>query len=360
MQIKTYTAASMKDALAQIKTELGSDAVIISTRQITDNKHYGMMSRPMIEVVAAVDYDGGAFAKNAKGAKVYADASAELAVPVSKGSASMPEHLSDELIEIKKMLKSFMARSGINAEAENPVREKLLAGGIRPELADLIISKLGRDAGEDDVKTLLGKLIRTESPTNERVWAFFGTTGVGKTTTIAKIAARSALNENKRVALLTLDAYRIGAIDQSRIYAKILNIPFISVTTPEELKTALNQFSNMDLILVDTVGRSPFCNDYIFQLLKYFEDVPACRFLLIPVATRDKEMETATKTYSRLGIDRIIFTKADEAHCSGSMVTHNLIHRTPISYITTGQRVPEDIEQATASMIIASTFGDAR
>lgn len=359
MQIKTYTAASMKDALTQIKSELGSDAVIISTRQITDDKHYGMMSRPMIEVVAAVDYDGGSFAKNVKGAKAYAEASAVLDVPETKKAAGVPEHLSEELIEIKKMLKTFMAKSGIN-ETENPVRERLLAAGIRPELVDLIITKLGRDAKEEDVKELLGKLIRIEPPTSERVWVFFGTTGVGKTTTIAKIAARATMNENKRVALLTLDSYRIGAIDQSRIYAKILNIPFFSVTTPAELKTALNQLSTMDLILVDTVGRSPFSKDYIFQLLKFFEDVPACRFLLMPVATRDMEMDTATRTFSRMGIDRIIFTKADEAHCSGTMISHNLIHRTPISYLTTGQRVPEDIEPATVSRIIASTFGDAR
>lgn len=360
MQIKTYTAASMKDALTQIKSELGSEAVIISTRQIADDKHYGMMSRPMIEVVAAVDYDGGSFAaKSAKGAKAYAEASAVLDLPEPRKPAGNTEHLSEELVEIKKMLKTFMAGSGIS-ETENPIRERLLAAGIRSELADLIITKLGRDAKEEDVKGLLGKLIRAEGPLNERVWAFFGTTGVGKTTTVAKIAARAAMSENKRVALLTLDSYRIGAIDQSRIYAKILNIPFFSVTTPAELKTALNQLSTMDLILVDTVGRSPFSRDYIFQLLKYFEDVSACRFLLLPVATRDMEMDTATKAFARMGIDRIIFTKADEAHSSGSMISHNLIHRIPVSYLTTGQRVPEDIEPASVSRIIASTFGDAR
>jgi flagellar biosynthesis protein FlhF len=350
----------MKDALAQIKTELGSDAVIISTKEVTD-KHYGMMSRPMIEVVAAVDYDGDSLIKSAKGAKAYAEASASAAGQNrAEEAASLPEHLSDEIVELKEMLKSFMARSGMNAGTENPMKERLLASGIRSNLVDLILSKLGRDAGEDAVKELLGKLMRTEPPTDHRVWVFLGTTGVGKTTTIAKIAARATLNENKRVALLTLDSYRIGAVDQSRIYAKILNIPFLSVTTPPEFKTALNQLSTMDLILVDTVGRSPFSKDHIFQLLKYIEDVPACRFLLMPVATRDREMDTITKTYSRLGIDRIIFTKSDEAHFAGSMVTHNLIHRTPISYITTGQRVPEDIEHATASQIIASTFGDAR
>ena len=99
----------------------------------------------------------------------------------------------------------------------------------------------GAETTEDAVKGLLSKLIRVEGPTDDRVWIFLGTTGVGKTTTIAKIAARAVFSEAKRVALITLDSYRIGAIDQSRIYAKILNIPFFSVTTPSELKIALNQ-----------------------------------------------------------------------------------------------------------------------
>jgi flagellar biosynthesis protein FlhF len=357
MQVKTYTAASIKDALTQIKSELGSDAVIISTKEISDDS-YGIMTRPMIEVVAAVDYDEGSFTNTVKGTKAYAgasDASANAA-----GTGQKTEYLSNEIIELKQMLKDFMSRSGINTSAENPVREKLLSRGLRLSLVDLITSKLGQNTGEDAIRSLLEKLVRTEPPTDDRVWVFLGTTGVGKTTTIAKIAARATLSEKKRVALLTLDAYRIGAIDQSRIYAKILNIPFFSVTTPSEFKTALNQLTTMDLILVDTVGRSPFCTDYILQLTRYLENAPACTFLLMPVATRDQEMDTITKAFSRLTIDRMVFTKFDEAHYPGSIITHNLIYRTPISYITTGQRVPEDIETATSSKIIASMLGDTR
>jgi flagellar biosynthesis protein FlhF len=359
MQIRTYTASSMKDALTLVKSELGSDAVIISTREVSSN-NYGIMGKPMIEVVAAVDYDGDTFLKNAGSRKIISGTPS----PDMLGRPALTDpgqkHLSHEIVELKQMLKTFMNQSGISSEPENPVREKLLSRGIRSSLVDLIVSKLGRDTGEDAVKDLLSKLLRTQPPSEDRIWIFLGTTGVGKTTTIAKIAARATLNENKRVALLTLDAYRIGAIDQSRIYAKILNIPFFSVTTPAEFKLALKQLTTMDLILVDTVGRSPFSNDYLYQLTSYFESVPACRFLLMPVATRDQEMDTITKTYSRLKVDRMIFTKADEAHFSGSMITHNLLYRTPISYITTGQRVPEDIESATTSQIIATTLGDAR
>ena len=202
------------------------------------------------------------------------------------------------------------------------------------------------------------KIVRTEGAAQVKIWAFLGTTGVGKTTTMAKIAANSVLNEGKKVGLITLDTYRIGAIDQGRIYAKILNVPFISVTTVEEFRKALAQLASMDLILVDTVGRSPLCSNYIPQLSHYFDGTSACKFLLMPVATRDSEMDTITKAFSKIGIDRMIFTKEDEALHTGSIITHNLLYRLPISYITNGQRVPEDIEGASSSRIIERCLGD--
>ncbi len=354
MQIKTYMAASMKDALSQIKTELGSNAVIISTREIRESG-YGLMSKPLIEVVAAVDYDGDTLIKKVAGNRSYEGKS--ISFNQASSLLQAPNHVSEEIVELKKMLKQLMTRS--NVAPFSPMREKLINKGVRENLADLIINKLGSDASETAIRELLTKLLRVEGPTGERVWIFLGTTGVGKTTTIAKIAARAVLSEAKSVALITLDSYRIGAIDQSRIYAKILNIPFFSVTTPSELNIALNQLQSKDLILIDTVGRSPFCNEYAQQLIGFFDGVKACKFLLMPVATRDQEMDTITKTFSPLKADRMIFTKFDEAHMAGSIISHNLIHRMPISHITTGQRVPEDIEPASTDKIIARTLGDA-
>ena len=345
----------MKDALAQIKSELGSNAVIVSTREIRESG-YGLMSKPLIEVVAAVDYDEGACTRRMQGYKTRAvkPDDRHRAAPV----LSEPGRIGDEIVELKKMLKQLMAQGRMTPAS--PVREKLLASGIRESLVDLVLSKLGDDATEEGVKNLVSKLVRVEGPTGDRIRVFLGTTGVGKTTTIAKMAARAVLSEGKRVALITLDSYRIGAIDQSRIYAKILNIPFFSVTTPLELTTALNQLDSTDLVLVDTVGRSPFCTDYVRQLLGFFDGIAACRFLLMPVATRDREMDTVTKAFSPLKVDRMIFTKADEAHTFGSIITHNMIQRTPVSYITTGQRVPEDMETASTEKITTRTFGDAR
>lgn len=351
MQIKTYTAASMKDILSQIKNELGSDAVILSKREIAD-QNFGLSAKPLIEVTAAVDYDTAMYDRQAN---VSPHAS------VLKPSETVPSgNISDDIIELKEMMKELMSHTGLDTQKRNPIRKKLIACGIRPNLADIILSKLGKQAKIESVRDLLAKILQTTPPAQKKVWAFVGTTGVGKTTTIAKIAARCVLTENKRVGLITLDTYRIGAVDQGRIYAKILNIPFLSVTTASEFKTALSKLDPLDLILVDTVGRSHRCKDYVPRLLEYFNGVNPCTFLLMPVATRDSEMDATTKTFSGLSIDRMIFTKVDEAVTTGSMINHNLIYRIPVSYLTTGQKVPEDIEKASSQKLIERCLGDMR
>lgn len=352
MQIKTFKAPSMKDVLSQIKDDLGRDAVIISKREVKDSA-FGMTARPMIEVTAAVDYDAESFdyhMKNLPPARTDAHAGSQ--------TDHVSSHLSEEILELKEMMKELIDHAGYKLHEKNPLRKAMVKKGVREHLVDLVLSKLGDKAQKDSIIALLEKIIRISGTPKERIWCFLGTTGVGKTTTMAKIAAGSVLNEGKRVGLITLDTYRIGAIDQGRIYAKILNAPFISVTTVPEFRTAIRKLDTMDVILVDTVGRSPFCSDYISQLSQYFDGIDLCKFLLMPVATRDREMDITTKTFSRIGIDRMIFTKQDEAILSGSVISHNLIHRIPITHITTGQRVPEDIETASSKTIIERCLGD--
>ena len=346
----------MKDVLSQIKHDLGSDAVIISKREIRD-KTFGMTAQPMIEVTAAIDYDAATFDYHIKGLESSPQTlQSHLDPGLPASGATHP--ISDEIIELKAMMKELIEHTGYQLHEKNPLRASLIKKGIRTHLVDLVLSKLAGDPQLETIKGLLKKLIKTTQAPKEKVWILLGTTGVGKTTTMAKIAANSVLHEGRRVGLITLDTYRIGAIDQGRIYAKILNIPFISVTTVSEFKTALSQLDSMDVIIVDTVGRSPFCSDYIPQLSQYFDGISPCKFLLMPVATRDSEMDTTTKTFSKIGINRMIFTKEDEALHTGSIITHNLLYRIPISYITNGQRVPEDIEEASSSRIIDRCLGD--
>jgi flagellar biosynthesis protein FlhF len=350
MQIKTYKAASMKEVLSQIKTEMGPNAVIVSTRQVKDNT-YGLMTKPVVEVTAAVDYDELKSPQNKP-------ATAEVpAVPTEVAHADI-NAVGAELSELKGMMKVLLKVSGVENNHSDPLRASLLERGIRENLVDLMLSKLGEKATSQSVKELLTKVVRTAPELSKQIQMFVGTTGVGKTTTIAKLAARAVLNEGLSVALVTLDTYRIGAVEQGRIYAKILGTPFVSVTSPDEFRRALLQFRNRDLVLVDTVGRSASSNEHVTELSKYCEGVPMNKLLLMPVATRDKEMEQITRTFAPLGIDRMIFTKADEAITAGTVLSHNLLYRTPIAYITNGQRVPEDIVPAGPEKIIAMCLGD--
>jgi len=361
MQIKTYKATTMKEVLAQIKTEMGPHAVIVSTRQVKDNS-YGLMTKPVVEVTAAVDYDEMRVAAG-KSAKVVSSA------PITDGDEARPEivdakfditAMSNEITELKGMMQTLLKANGMEVVRENPLRRALLVQGLKASLVDLILSKLGDKATPQSVKSLLLKVVHADPRMPKQIQIVMGTTGVGKTTTIAKLAARAALNEGLKVGLITLDTYRIGAVEQGRIYAKILGVPFVSATSPEEFKRAVVQFRDKDLVLVDTVGRSAASDEHVLQLKEYCSGVPMAKILAMPVAIRDTEMEKIMRTFSPLGIDRMIFTKADEAVTAGAVLSHNLLYRTPIAYITNGQRVPEDIEPASPEMIISMCLGEAQ
>ncbi len=355
MQIKTFTAGNMKDVMSKIKTDLGPDAVILSTREVSDGT-FGSLSKAMVEVTAAIDYDAELYDAQNHHAPQHdqpAPDIIDLDNPLSDTS-----RLEAEIADLSRMMKSLLEHSGLSLKQDNPLMDKLLDAGIRPRLAELMLDKMGQKADATTLRGLLEKIIRTADTPQQKVWCFLGTTGVGKTTTVAKIAAHETLKKKKKVGIITLDTYRIGAVEQTRTYAKILDIPFVPATTPEEFKEAVNRLADKDLILVDTVGRSAFHANYISQMKKHLHDIPACKFLLLPVATRDEELDGITKNFSALGIDRIIFTKTDEAVKHGAIISHNLLYRTPLAYLTTGQRVPEDIEPAVAQRILDLCLGD--
>jgi len=351
----------MKEVLAQIKSEMGPHAIIVSTRQVKDNS-YGLMTKPVVEVTAAVDYDMMRLASG-KPSKVASP------TPMPDEAEVQPEinavkfditAMGSEITELKGMLQTLLKVNGVEEARENPLRNTLLAQGLKPSLVNLILSKLGDKATPQSVKGLLSKVVHADSHMPKQIQIVVGTTGVGKTTTIAKLAARAVLNEGLKVGLITLDTYRIGAVEQGRIYAKILGVPFVSVTSPEEFKHAVIQFRDKDLVMVDTVGRSTASDEHVGQLKEYCASLPMAKILAMPVATRDSEMEKIMRTFAPLGIDRMIFTKADEAVTAGTVLSHNLLYRTPIAYITNGQRVPEDIEPASPEMIIAMCLGEVQ
>ena len=175
--------------------------------------------------------------------------------------------------------------------------------------------------------------------------ALVGPTGVGKTTTIAKLAGRLALVEKKKVGLITIDTYRIGAIEQLKTYAEIMNIPFKVVITIKEMEEAIESMSDCDVILIDTTGRSSKNTMQISELRAFIEKAdPDFVNMVVSATTKNKDIKNILNGYSDLGYDSIIITKLDETTVYGSI--YNIAKRSnkPISFVTVGQNVPDDIK----------------
>ncbi len=296
----------------------------------------------------------------------------------------------EDMEEIKKLLLNAVAAK--EEKASKPVSFPVVAGGemlevknladdgdLSEEALELLATELrSEEVGADSIQALL-ELIRPAAELGEelealrerlidafagiikcsgplrlkkagpRIMATVGPTGVGKTTTIAKLAAMYALNKGARVAMITTDNFRVGAIEQLKTYSKIMDVPLEVAATVKELETVLAKHADKDLILIDTAGRSPKDREKLEELKVYLESHPAIEtYLCISATTRDREMNEIVANYSVLPISRLLFTKLDESESFGCIVNAQVRNKYPLSYFTTGQKVPEDIEVATA------------
>jgi len=190
---------------------------------------------------------------------------------------------------------------------------------------------------------------------------FLGPTGVGKTTTIAKIASRLVVQDKKRVALVTTDTYRVKAAEQLRTYADILNVPFRIVYVDDDMRSALNEFKNFDFVLVDTAGHSPKNNEQIGNQKQFIDltrdTMKITVYLVVSVTTKYRDLLNIADTYSKLVDYRIIFTKLDETTTLGNMLNLKLHTGSEISYVTDGQDVPDDIEIFDAQKTVRILLG---
>lgn len=194
-----------------------------------------------------------------------------------------------------------------------------------------------------------------------RIIALVGPTGVGKTTTVAKLAALYALREGHRAALITIDNFRVGAVEQLKTYSRIMGVPIEVAATPAELEAAIELHSDKELILIDTAGRSPKDMEKIEELKSFLESKFAIEIhLCLAATTRDRELQEIVERFGILPISRVIFTKLDESESYGCIVNAHLRTKFPLSYFTTGQRVPEDLEIATSGRLAGLVLGDSK
>jgi flagellar biosynthesis protein FlhF len=251
--------------------------------------------------------------------------------------------------------------------------------GIEPDAAETIARFAAQQLSErqrqdpqacfDALRRTVADLVQTSGPLwqpgdKQKRISLVGPTGVGKTTTIAKLAAEAIVNSGARVALVTIDTFRIAAVEQLKVYGEIMGLPVEVVLSPEQLQQALRRHRDKDLILIDTAGRSPRDTDRIEELhefLSHGDAIENCLVLAAP--TEERLQKKALASFGRLGISRLIFTKLDETDRCGSLINLPTRSNLPLAYLTNGQQVPEDMllaESETVAALVMGTEADTR
>lgn len=272
------------------------------------------------------------------------------AVPVIFPGQQVPavKSAEDEPPEVRNLLEEVIAE--LTASGLGPEAQKRITDYITPAL------ELGEDR-ESLRYTLVeafAHVVACAGPlrlkkNSQRVVALVGPTGVGKTTTTAKLAAMYAMNKGASVALITTDNFRVGAVEQLKTYSRIMDLPLDVVSSSEEMQAALAKHADKDLVIIDTAGRSPKDQDKLAELNKIFiADASIEVHLCLSSTTKDQELMDIVKRFSMLPISRLLFTKLDETESLGCIVNTHIATGMPLSYFTNGQMVPEDISMASA------------
>ncbi len=319
MKIKKFHAKTFSDVLKLVKKDLGPEAVILSSEQLEANR---------VEVVAAVDYE-----------------------EITRTRTSAPAETSPGLRELKMEIERLkealhqMKKSGYEMKLSKKkleVLKLLLKRSIKEEFALRLCEKADGTGSllevlENELKTLDG------SPRRKAVM-LIGPTGVGKTTTLAKLASH-AIRSGQKIAIITLDTYRIGAIEQLRFFARILGVPIEVVSSVSDLKDKVNKHASRDRLFIDTTGRNPRDEKHLEEIRAIYDlGLPIETHLIMSANSDDVFMTEAYKHYREVGVDCLGFTKIDEAVTAGSIYNLSVLYRKPVAYITTGQRIPTDIE----------------
>lgn len=281
-----------------------------------------------------------------------------------------------EVQELRSLMRSVLSNSpkSILPQPVLQVRKELMENDLEEEIVDELIERGIRQfqqldsIAEQEFRVILTNFIKEEldkefepaplAPTT-RVASFIGPTGVGKTTTIAKIAAEQVLTRGKKVGLITTDTYRIAAVEQLRTYANILNVPLEVCYSQEDANRAMTKFADCDLILVDTAGRNYSNEVNVKELNSYLQVLkPDETYLVLSLTTKAADLMQIVSNFDQVNIDKFLFTKADETRSYGAI--YNLINRykIPLSYLTTGQNVPDDIEIVSTGRLASLIVGE--
>ncbi|ROR30784.1 flagellar biosynthesis protein FlhF [Mobilisporobacter senegalensis] len=385
MVIKKFQGNTETEAIMLAKEELGKDAIVMNIKTVKPKGIYKIFKKMNVEVTAALDenlsYSGGKSApksnENFQVPKVSLDnfkdiIKEEESVEAKAGTSAIEEKLNSLQFLLEQQMsekrdekmspeKQEEPNKNLNRNATyiNLIFHQLLNNEVDEEYANQILKDfertLNKDVSVDNIlATIYQKIVlKLGQPKNIEIKPgkvkfvyFIGPTGVGKTTTIAKIASSFMLERKAKVALITSDTYRIAAVEQLRTYANILGIPLKVVYSEEEIREAREIFADYDLVLVDTAGRSHKNReqrDDIELLLSAIEEEEKEVYLVLSATTKYNDLIRIAETYQEITNYRLIFTKIDETNCVGNILNIRMLTNAPLSYATWGQNVPDDI-----------------
>ncbi|MGN0513532.1 MAG: flagellar biosynthesis protein FlhF [Lachnospiraceae bacterium] len=404
MIVKKFEAQTETEAVMKAKEELGPHAVVLNVKTVKQRGIMKLFKKDKVEITAALEEREFVQEINEKKPVMPSENGQQKHIDVKVNDSESVKTNADSNLEKKLDNLSEMLKNQINEnkdekknsagadlkDGEDPRQEamnnniktlrliynKLIDNEVDEKYANKLIneieSSLKKESNIDSVLAgvyqkiilKLGEADTINLTDKQKVVFFVGPTGVGKTTTIAKIASKFKLNEHKKVAFITSDTYRIAAVEQLNTYANILDVPVKVVYTEEELKNGIAEFKDYDLILVDTAGRSHKNIEQkdsvidLYKSVKNDENAPDTEvYLVLSVTTKYRDLISIAKAYENLGNYKLLFTKLDETGALGNILNIKLLTGAPLSYTTAGQNVPDDIETINVQKLAKQLLG---
>ncbi len=407
MIIKKFTGKTEAEAAEAAKKELGNGLVIMNVREVKKKGLFSFLSPKQIEVTAALEEESPQRQQGSSRLVTLQEAGTGKNVSIRNSTENIERKLDslqtllesqlnnrnsddgekEKTSEIQKEKMDEEEQQGVekqaqNEDEQNPEQDKFIRLLYNKMLDNEMDEKYVNSILEDASKTkkadlpfdyLLANIYQkmvlkfgksegiTPAENGPRIVWFIGPTGVGKTTTIAKLAGRYCVEEKKKVALLTADTYRIAAAEQLRTYANILETPFRVIYTPEELQAAIDDYWDCDYIFIDTAGRS---HQNAEQLEKMKEMVAGLKrpekyqvFLVLSATTKYRDLQKIADCYGKIADYELIFTKLDETEAVGNLLNMKLYTGAQIAYVTCGQNVPDDMEMFNPQKTVKQILG---
>jgi flagellar biosynthesis protein FlhF len=369
MRSKTYRAKTMKEALTRVRRDLGADAVILAAREVRRHRLFGLGVRAVVEVTATdrMPPEVAIAGTNPEGAVRPGVGATPQAAPAAS-SPALQARFGEQLSRLHAMVETLSRHGRIDHLLPDlpaelvPIYSQLIEADVPEVLTRRLVRHVAESLEPDQfdqtesIRAALCEAVAQCIPVappiqsilgTRRIVALVGPTGVGKTTTVAKLAANFKLAHGVRVGLVTVDTYRIAAVEQLKTYAEIIDLPLAVVNDPSEMTRALDELGAVDLVFIDTAGRSPRDEVKIRELAEFLLQArPDEVHLVLSAVAGQRSLRAAVDRFAMVRIDRLILTKLDEADSLGGVLAVLGMSSRPISYLTTGQAVPDDIEPA--------------